>query len=305
MPALAEIRAEIAAAAERDGGNPFTEVRRRHLRRLAALTGNNTLIYASGFMQNPDADNLAVDDEDVRGFMDVLYGLDPRAGLDLLIHSPGGSPEAAEGVADYLHEHFAGRRIRVVVPCMAMSAATLLACAADAVMMGAHSGLGPIDPQIHVRDGEEWRQVAAHAVVQEFNCLRRMLRGADPGWAAALSARYPPGAVNACRNAAKMCERLARDWLARRMFRDDPDGAGQAEKLAKQLANHDRFNSHSRRVSLAQARTLGLRTERLEDDPAIQDAVLSIFHALCLTFSHTPIAKIIENHNGRMFIQDQ
>ena len=116
-------------------------------------------------------------------------------------------------------------------------------------------------------------------------------------------ARYPPGSINECGNVSGMCEHMARDWLRRRMFRADPDGPEKAERLAKYLANHGGFKSHSRRISPAKAREMKMRVERLEDDKEIQDAALSVFHALCLTFSHTPIAKIIENHQGRMFIQ--
>ena len=312
MPALSEIRAEIQgeiqAAAKRGKRNlsaAFAAVRRRHMSRLAELTGNNVAAYAVGFVQKPGAANLAIGSMDVPGFMDILHGMDKDAGLDLILHSPGGSPEAAEGIADYLHQHFAGRRIRVIVPHMAMSAATMLACAADSVMMGEHSSLGPIDPQVTVRDGADWRAVAAHAILREFECLRRMSPGMGADEAREFSARYPLGLINECRNVTKMCERLARHWLLRRMLREDAEKEKNAATLAKYLANHGHFKSHSRRVSLEKAREMKMRVERLEDDRDIQDAALSVFHALCLTFSHTPVSKIIENHTGRIFIRKQ
>ena len=312
MPALSEVRAEIQREiqeAEKRGESDlfaaFAAVRRRYASRLAELTGNNVAVYAAGFVQNPNAANLTIGNTDVPGFMDILHKMDGNAGLDLILHSPGGSPEAAEGIADYLHHHFAGRRIRVIVPHMAMSAATMLACAADSVMMGEHSSLGPIDPQVAVRDGADRRRVAAHAILQEFGCLRRMGSGMGADRAREFSARYPLGLINECRNVTKMCERLARYWLLRRMFQGDENKEENAETLAKYLANHGHFKSHSRRISIKKAREMKMRVERLEDDCGVQDAVLSVFHALCLTFSHTPVSKIIENHNGRLFIQDQ
>ena len=331
MPALSEIREEIRAAAKQGEKDPFAMVRRRHMLRLSACTGNNVVVYATGFVQKPNSVNMSVEDEDVHGFMDVLYDLDNNRDLDLIIHSAGGVIEAAEGIADYLHQHFIKQKIRIIVPNLAMSAATMLACAADSVMMGKHSSLGPIDPQFNVRDGESWRQVPAYAMLQEFKYLRRIgpkfgagwgdavlarnsrgmmsnfLRRMWPefgiGWADTVAARYPLGVLNECRNMTKMCERLARNWLQRRMFRDDPDKMGKADKLARYLANHGHFQSHSRRVSFAKAQEMKMRVERLEDNKDIQDAALSVFHALCLTFSNTPISKIIENHNGRAFVQ--
>jgi len=41
----------------------------------------------------------------------------------------------------------------------------------------------------------------------------------------------------------------------------------------------------------------------LEDDQALQEAVLSIHHALVHTLSATAAYKIIENHEGVAFIQ--
>ena len=76
-----------------------------------------------------------------------LHGLTGKE-LDLILHSPGGSLEAAEQIVTYLRSKY--DNIRAIVPQNAMSAATMIACACDEIMMGKHSALGPIDPQITV-----------------------------------------------------------------------------------------------------------------------------------------------------------
>jgi hypothetical protein len=43
----------------------------------------------------------------------------------------------------------------------------------------------------------------------------------------------------------------------------------------------------------------GLAVKRLEDDPDLQDAVLSVFHATMTTFQVTNCLKIVENHTGK------
>ena len=73
--------------------------------------------------------------------MEVTAGI-ASENLDLILHSPGGFPEAAEGIVTYLRSRF--QNIRVIVPQLAMSAATMIACAADEVVMGKHSFLGPV-----------------------------------------------------------------------------------------------------------------------------------------------------------------
>ena len=97
--------------------------------------------------------------------MEALYGI-PETKLDLIVHSPGGSPEAAEAIVIYLRSKF--EHIRVFVPHMAMSAATMIACAADEVVMGKHSFIGPIDPQLQLQTGLGVRLVPAQAIVDQF-----------------------------------------------------------------------------------------------------------------------------------------
>ena len=330
MPGLPEVKAEIWAAAEGGDPAPHDTVRRRHMRRLAAVTGNTVAVYATSFVQKPaDSDpSLAITNEDVHAFMNILHGADKGKGLDLILHSPGGSPEAAEGIADYLHGHFAGRKIRVIVPYMAMSAATMLACAADSVVMGEHSSLGPVDPQLTLLQGGVPWTIAAHSVVREFDYL--MSRGPDfaggwvenalarghidsrhlpalkprmlGAWSEIVLARYGGmGIIDACRRQIAMSEKLICGYLCRRMFVDDSKRKEKAEELAAYLADHDHFLSHGRRVSPSTAREKGMTVEKLEEDSNFQDAVLSVFHALCLAFSDTRAGKIIENDSGRAF----
>jgi ClpP class serine protease len=66
--------------------------------------------------------------------------------LDLVVHTPGGLVLAAEQIARALHRHPA--RVTVVVPHYAMSGGTLLALAADEILMDENAVLGPVDPQV-------------------------------------------------------------------------------------------------------------------------------------------------------------
>ena len=301
MPALTEIETEIHVAAAKGDRAPFETVRNRHMRRLAKITGNNAAIYATCFVQKAAPESgLSIISEDVHGFMDILNGADKGKGLDLILHSPGGRAEAAEGIADYLHQHFAKRRIRVIVPHMAMSAATMLTCAADSVVMGNHSSLGPVDPQLVLGRGGERRTVAAYSIVSEFEDL--LEKGAGEHWAEAVLARYEIGLLDECKQRTEMAKALTGDLLARRMFAGEPKSK-RAEPLANYLANHADFKSHERPVSFAKARENGMIVERLEEaeNGEMQDAVLSVFHAVSIAFSLTHLAKIISSDSGRVF----
>ena len=66
--------------------------------------------------------------------------------IDLVVHTPGGLVLAAEQIARALHRHPAP--VTVIVPHYAMSGGTMLALAADEIVMDENAVLGPVDPQI-------------------------------------------------------------------------------------------------------------------------------------------------------------
>ena len=70
----------------------------------------------------------------------------PDRSMDLIIHTPGGLALAAEMIATAVKLHPA--KVTVMVPFYAMSGGTLIALAADAVLMERYSVLGPVDPQV-------------------------------------------------------------------------------------------------------------------------------------------------------------
>jgi ClpP class serine protease len=66
--------------------------------------------------------------------------------IDLVVHTPGGLVLASEQISRALHKHPA--KVTVLVPHYAMSGGTLLALAADEIVMDDNAVLGPVDPQI-------------------------------------------------------------------------------------------------------------------------------------------------------------
>jgi hypothetical protein len=174
VPTWGEILGELnQTASPATGGAPdFDGVRRKYLAALHALTGRNVIFYASAWLQNkPNVSPamLSIGGEDMHGFMETIHGL-PGPSLDLILHSPGGEIEAAEALVSYLRTKFSD--VRVIVPGMAMSAATMMACAGNRILMGKHSFLGPIDPQFVINTATGPRQVAAFAILEQFELAK-------------------------------------------------------------------------------------------------------------------------------------
>src|ERR1700730_4532552 len=76
----------------------------------------------------------------------AIHMTDDDVPLDIVLHTPGGLVLAALQIARAIGEHKA--KVTVLVPHYAMSGGTLIALAADEIVMCGHSVLGPIDPQL-------------------------------------------------------------------------------------------------------------------------------------------------------------
>jgi hypothetical protein len=113
--------------------------------------------------------------------------------------------------------------------------------------------------------------------------------------------QYGPDLLIRCQLAQKLSESLVETWLTQYMF----GGAqkAKAKAIAKKLASHATFMSHNRFIDRSQVKALGLNVIDLETDQALQDNVLSVFHAATHTFNLTPTVKIIENHLGKAFLK--
>ncbi len=303
MPTWGEILKELNTSRSPNGIGPDCDgVRRRYLQFVHEYTGRAVILYSSAWLSDPAAspDALQITLADIQGFMEVLSNInEPK--LDLILHSPGGTAEAAESIVEYLRQRFT--HIRVFVPLAAMSAATMVALAADEIIMGQHSQLGPIDPQFIIQTPEGPRSAPAKAILNQFNQAREECKDPQnlPAWMPILRS-YAPGLLNQCQNSRGLAARMVETWLAQYMFRESQDRESKAKQIADWLSDYDEFQSHGRRVGLDLASEKGLRVGPLEKDDKMQDRVLSVHHATLLTFLNTPALKIIENHRGRSWV---
>jgi ClpP class serine protease len=87
-----------------------------------------------------------IDINDSEEVLRAIQMTDEEVPLDIVLHTPGGVVLAALQIARAIHEHKA--KVTVFVPHYAMSGGTLIALAADEIIMSKHAVLGPIDPQI-------------------------------------------------------------------------------------------------------------------------------------------------------------
>lgn len=258
------------------------------------------ILYSTAFTVD-GATSTPINSADVHAFMDVIHGLDGDE-LDLVVHSPGGSPSATEQIVTYLRSKYDD--IRVFVPQSAMSAATLLCCAADTVVMGRHSSLGPIDPQLNLPTTPAGHTTAAVSVLDQFEMARKSINTNSDllSWMPILQ-QYGPGLLAKCEESIDLSHELAKDWVERYMYSGQQNSQKKGEEVADFLSNRRDFKSHSRPIDKEEAQQNGFKITDLEGDQDLQDCVLSVFHAATLAHMNTNAVKIVENHLGENTIE--
>lgn len=273
------------------------------LNEIGRLRGDrNVLFYASSYLQKPDIPGILtmISPEDINGFMATIYGMDWQRGLTLLLHTPGGVTNATETIVAYLRSKFPD--IEVIVPVYAMSAGAMIGLASNRIVMGRQSQLGPIDPQMSV-DG---RYVSARSIVDQFEMAKREIvadQNASLVWAPVLR-EIGPALLQEVLNALHYSERMVGQWLERYMFAGQTDAEAKGKRIAAYFNDAAHHKSHGHRIDRDEAREQGVVVEDLEDNQALQEAVLTLYHMATIAFEKSPAAKLLAAHTGRMWVKN-
>ena len=285
--------------------NVTSIVRHKYLQELHKKTGRNVIAYYSGFLSKPPVGGIEINDEDKNGFMMTVHKLDRTKGLDLILHTPGGGITSTQSIVDYLHKMFRKSGdpvpdIRAIIPQMAMSAGTMIACSCKEIWMGKHSNLGPIDPQL--------QGVPTYGVLNEFKRACREVKN-DPSkipiWQTIVG-QYRPTFLSRCENAIALSNSFVKEQLATVMFHGRPDAKRKAAAIVRSLTHYDKNKTHDRHIHYEECLKIGLQVKLIEDatdpdgkkDDLFQDLILTVHHCYMHTLMNTPTYKIIENHVG-------
>jgi ClpP class serine protease len=189
----------------------ISQIERKRNSRVILLVHRQETMRLLGF---PVARYIDINDSEE--VLRAIQMTDDEVPLDLVLHTPGGLVLAALQIAKAVREHKG--KVTVFVPHYAMSGGTLIALAADEIVMCEHSVLGPIDPQLG-----ELPAVSLIKVVEEKPVSKiddRTLIMADVG-----------------RKAIAQVKQAASELLSRRMPAQEASTA--AEKLASGTWTHD------------------------------------------------------------------
>jgi ClpP class serine protease len=168
-----------------------------------------------------------IDIHDSEEVLRAIRTTDADQPLDILLHTPGGLVLAALQIARAVEAHKG--KVTVFVPHHAMSGGTLIALAADEIVMCEHSVLGPIDPQIGEYPAASILAAVEAKPIKEVDDETLIL--ADVGRKAMAQVRASAVALLAAHMEAAKAEELADKLSSGHWTHDYPISAAEAQAM--------------------------------------------------------------------------
>ena len=262
--------------------------RQQRIREIEQETGRTLIVYVA----NTAHPGGFINRDDILPFGDLLIGKQ-NADLDLMLQSLGGDIDKAEKIVYMCRKQ--ALSFRVIVPESAKSAATLIALAADSIVMGYTSELGPIDPQIVVTtpDGKTIIRPAQSFLdgLEEIKKQVQQEGGLSPVYYPLLQ-QLDPALIDYCNKAIARSKNFAKKWLKEYMCAGDEE---TAEQIASELADVKKYLSHGAVIDAEEARRIGLQVEYLEPDTPLWKALWQLYCDYEIEVRSKKLVKIFES----------
>lgn len=182
--------------------------------------------------------------------------------LVVILNTPGGEVEAVEKMVEM--QRYFYNEVYFIVPNVAMSAGTIFCMSGDKIFMDYSSSLGPIDPQVMLKDGK-W--VPALGYLDKFEeLLQKSASGTITAVEFSIAQNQDLAELRRYEQARDLSVSLLKKWLIEYKFkpwqvhRTDPKKLGnkvtqqekedRAEEIAKVLGDNKEWHSHARRIGI-------------------------------------------------------
>jgi hypothetical protein len=262
------------------------------------LTGRNLICYVAS-PSHPAAGFSEADVETIEG---LLRGLDLtkfQNRLDLLLESPGGTPDITERIVKVCRTYSQG--FRVIVAGKAMSAATLVSLGSDEIVLGDTSSLGPIDPQMVYQTKEGPVARPAKSVIDAFT---QAIGAAQQAIAAGQPAdpflhmldRLDVSFVMECIRARQSTQRVAEELLATGLMKGKT--SADVSKVVSELMKFGDESYHGRPLWYQDVQKLGLPVTLLGVKDPLWDLVWQLLVRMRMTVVRKQLAKYFVNRDG-------
>jgi Serine dehydrogenase proteinase len=218
----------------------------------------------------------AINSADIASFEACLSSTSGAEQLNVLLHSPGGDGTIIEKMVEMCRAHLSGKdcKLRVIVPNIAKSAATVMSLGADTIIMGYCSELGPIDPQVPIAVSGIVQWISALSFIEARDRLMEQI-------AVALKENLPTAGLmqqlaglnipftlemeHATNFAKRTAAKLLDKYMLKPKIAQSKPRTAKANEIAEKLLSKQLFPVHGQFIDGATAKSeLGLEVDLLD-----------------------------------------
>ena len=198
-----------------------------------------------------------------RVYDELRNGEYSRKTLDVIVDSGGGDIDAAYNLA-LLFRRYGEEKLTFIIPRWAKSAATLLICAGDEILMTPVAELGPLDPQITVMNPLEKRveRFSPLHIESTLQLIRDEFANGNPRLADGLMQRLQfPLTLGSFKKSLDVGREYVEKLLSSRMLKGRDD---KAKKIGEVLTTG--YADHGRCITIGETQELGVSAREIEGD---------------------------------------
>jgi hypothetical protein len=270
--------------------NVLSNMRLASYEAIESVRKRPLIIFASKFINAlPNTPNF-IDISDIDGFTDLVQSVNENFdSVDVLLHSPGGQPDATERIVHILRNRF--KEVHFIVPHSAYSAATMLALSGDSITLHPSATLGPIDPQIN--------GTPARSIKRGFEKVREIIKAEGPEALPAyipLIEKYSLDLLEICEDSEKLSKELVSNWITDFMLKGKERFDGQIQKSVEYFSDYDTHLLHSRPLVISKLKQFDLHI--YQADRALSELIWEAYVHINGFFGLTNFVKLYENRYG-------
>lgn len=278
----------IAANPQLDG-NLLLAMRNQCYADIEAIRKRPLIVYATKFLDAlPNTPNF-IDISDVDGFTDLVQSTNGSEEIDVLLHSPGGRPDATERIVHILRNKF--KKVHFLIPHSAYSAATMLALSGDSITLHPSATLGPIDPQIN--------GTPARSIKRGFEKVKEIIKQEGPEALPAyipLIEKYSLDLLELCEDSEKLSKDLVSEWIRIFMLKETEVYENQIDDAVDFFSDYDKHLLHSRPLIISKLNKFKLNIEQADND--LSQLLWESYIHLNGFFGLSAFVKLYESRHG-------
>jgi len=256
---------------------------------IEAFRKRPLIVYATKFLDALPSTPNFIDISDVDGFTDLVQSTNGSDEIDVLLHSPGGRPDATERIVHILRNKF--KRVHFLIPHSAYSAATMLALSGDSITLHPSATLGPIDPQIN--------GTPARSIKRGFEKVKEIIKQEGPEALPAyipLIEKYSLDLLELCEDSEKLSKDLVSEWIRIFMLKETEVYENQIKEAVDFFSDYDKHLLHSRPLIISKLNKFKLNIEQADNE--LSQLLWESYIHLNGFFGLSAFVKLYESRHG-------